>query len=858
MKKVHIVTHTHWDREWYEPLYVHKLRLNKLIKDVIEESKDDKFKHFWLDGHFIAIEDYLEMNKDDEEILRKLVKDGKLLIGPWYILQDEFLCGNSAQVNNLRIGIEESQRFGKSSMIGYFPDSFGNAGQMPQFMKKSGIDTIYFGRGVNTTGFNNEISDEYSAKHSEIFWESPDGSKLISVIFSNWYSNGNELPLDDKELKTYMDKRIKDSSLFASTDHLLLMNGCDHQPVQKNIPEIIDKLNSMYSDIEFVHSNLDKYSTDIKSSVDKDDLEVIRGELTSQRTDGRTTLINTASNRVDIKVLNKIAERNLDNLTSLASMIYDKKDYPHEEFKYIYKHLLTCHPHDSICACGVDSINRGIVNRLEETIEMVDFEIKKVLDYYKDKVDLDLEGENYFTVFNPSAYEATNYVDLDMEFGKTYFTDFYNKDLIENLSKLDINYHVDGIATEIIDHGVDFGYDIPDDAFRKPYFSRKVTYRFKLNLKGFERKTLRLVKGEFYSKEEIKEKSIENSWAKIKINDNATLDIFNKNQNKTYKNFGLVEDGLDFGTEYIFMGSEERIYSNKLLYYKIEKINDDFQIILNEEIEIPKSASDELTIIQKQVIPLFDRTAERSKETCKIRIEKIFTIADDEDIKLTVNLKNAAKDHRMRLIFDNEIKSKKVYADTFFEAAKRDRFRPDTWINPDFSNRFNRFVSLTDDKDKANFTIASLGIAEYETLEDNKLAITLFRSIREMGDWGYFETKDSQMLGDLTFNLWFNFDQDREKSYKKALGQRNVFYAKQTEKNKGSINKNEIYLETQAFLDDIHRNRKGDRIFRFYNPSDFDLDSLHKGVEMDAIETKGLGEVKDSRLKKYEIRTVKL
>lgn len=858
MKKVHIVTHTHWDREWYEPLYVHKLRLNKLIKDVIEESKNDKFKHFWLDGHFIAIEDYLEINKDDEDLLKDLVKSGKLLIGPWYILQDEFLAGNSAQVNNLIIGIEESEKFGKASMIGYFPDSFGNAGQMPQFMKKSGIDTIYFGRGVNTTGFNNEVSDDYSSHHSEIYWQSPDGSKLISVIFSNWYSNGNEIPLDDEELKTYMDKRLKDANLFASSDEILLMNGCDHQPVQKNIPDIIDKLNAMYDDYEFVHSSLDQYSKDIKKAVDKDKLEVIKGELTSQMTDGRTTLINTASNRVDIKILNKTAERNLDNLTSLASMIYDEKDYPHDEFKYIYKHLLTTHPHDSICACGVDSINRGVVNRLEETLEMVDFEIKKLLDYYKDKVDADIDGEEYFTVFNPSAYASTNYVDLEMEFGKTYFTDFNNKELIEKLKNIDINYHVGDLPTEIIDKGVEFGYDIPDDAFRKPYFSRKVIYRFKLSLEGFERKTLKLNKGALFTKEEVKEKSIENSWAKITINDNASLDIYNKNQDKTYRNFGLVEDGIDFGTEYIFMGSEDRIYSSKLLSSKIEKINDDYIIRLFEEIEVPRKAKDDLVEIQKQVIPLFDRTASRSDEMTKISIEKIFTIGSDEDIHLKLKVNNTAKDHRMRLIFDNEIKTDAVYADTFFEAARRDRYRPKTWINPDFSNRINRYVSLTDDLDKSNFTIATLGIAEYETLEDDKLAITLFRSIREMGDWGYFETKDSQMQGELTFDLWFNFIKDRKKSYKKALSQRNIFYTKQISKNSGPIKKDQVFLKTEAFIDEIHRNKEGHRVYRFYNPSDFAIDSLHKGVELDGIESKELGAVKDSKLSKYEIRTVKL
>lgn len=42
----------------------------------------------------------------------------------------------------------------------YFPDAFGNAGQMPQVLKQAGMEAIAFGRGVKPVGLNNEVNDK--------------------------------------------------------------------------------------------------------------------------------------------------------------------------------------------------------------------------------------------------------------------------------------------------------------------------------------------------------------------------------------------------------------------------------------------------------------------------------------------------------------------------------------------------------------------------------------------------------------------------------------------------------------------------------------------------------------------------
>lgn len=136
--------------------------------------------------------------------------------------------------------------FGKISLLGYFPDSFGNVGQMPQILKQAGMKAIAFGRGVKPTGMNNSISEgeDYSSQFSEMYWQSPDGSTLPAILFANWYHNGYEMPADGN--REYWDRVLSNTEKHASTKELLLMNGCEHQPGQCDLSAALEKAREYY------------------------------------------------------------------------------------------------------------------------------------------------------------------------------------------------------------------------------------------------------------------------------------------------------------------------------------------------------------------------------------------------------------------------------------------------------------------------------------------------------------------------------------------------------------------------------------------------------------------------------------
>ena len=65
---------------------------------------------------------------------------GRLAIGPWQVLVDEFLVSGETILRNLEYGQRRGKELGGAMAVGYLPDMFGHVAQMPQILKRSGIE----------------------------------------------------------------------------------------------------------------------------------------------------------------------------------------------------------------------------------------------------------------------------------------------------------------------------------------------------------------------------------------------------------------------------------------------------------------------------------------------------------------------------------------------------------------------------------------------------------------------------------------------------------------------------------------------------------------------------------------------
>ncbi|HET7677816.1 MAG TPA: hypothetical protein VFK38_08165, partial [Candidatus Limnocylindrales bacterium] len=164
---LHLVPHTHWDREWYEPFQSFRLRLVELIDQLLMQMAADPRFTFTLDGQMATVDDYLEVRPEAEPTLRRLIAEGRLAVGPWQILMDEWLVSGETIVRNLELGWRRAEALGRPMRVGYLPDMFGHIAQMPQILRRAGIEDAVVWRGVPAAIERNAFT-----------WRAPDGSEV--------------------------------------------------------------------------------------------------------------------------------------------------------------------------------------------------------------------------------------------------------------------------------------------------------------------------------------------------------------------------------------------------------------------------------------------------------------------------------------------------------------------------------------------------------------------------------------------------------------------------------------------------------------------------------------------------------
>ena len=127
----------------------------------------------------------MEIRPQKREQIEKYVREGRLCVGPWYVLQDEFLTSGESCVRNLLTGMESAKSYGKVSHNWLFPRCIWQCRTDAAGIKASWNGAIAFGRGVKPIGLNNEVkSGQYESTFSEMNWQSNDGSSLPGILFA--------------------------------------------------------------------------------------------------------------------------------------------------------------------------------------------------------------------------------------------------------------------------------------------------------------------------------------------------------------------------------------------------------------------------------------------------------------------------------------------------------------------------------------------------------------------------------------------------------------------------------------------------------------------------------------------------
>ncbi|MBI2953779.1 MAG: hypothetical protein HYY30_05655 [Chloroflexi bacterium] len=770
-----LVSHTHWDREWYLPFQRFRIRLVDLIDqllDILDNEPD--YRYFTLDGQTIVLEDYLEIRPENRERLARYIRSGRILVGPWYVLPDEFLVSPEALVRNLMLGHRIAQDFGGVMPVGYLPDTFGHPAQIPQILRGFDLDCAVIYRGVQT-------------ETADFLWEAPDGSRAITTFLPGGYCNAMQLTAAPWRFLDRLEQIVTTVKSMAATDTFLLMNGCDHLPPQRQILQVIDEANDRLDgngnggSVRLEQGTLPQYFEHLRGA--KAQLPVIKGEFRKPRP-GRV-LPGVVSARMYLKQENfrsaNALERYAEPLSALAWAL--GSDYPQPFLRQAWKHLIQNHPHDSICGCSVDEVHRDMMARFRWTQEIAQDLTYRAAEALAGRVakagDAD---EATFIAFNPLPQLRRDYVaqyinffDIGQEFHLRDHRGQVVPHQVIGRQRIWMNYDpftrrielegrrkpsMMGVAPSELDAIVQAtvwrqwrgeevevlvapseippcGYTAYSLVLGKPTprHSEACDDVASANMSGGNGSALPLswdaARSAVVSTDlRVGEDYVENDLLKVIVRPDGALDIVDKRDGATFSGLNVFESKGDAGDEYTCCPPEQdtvvtsRQFPPRITMVESGPVRATFEI--RYEMLLPRGLTE-------------DRT-QRSAEMilCPLTVKVALAVRTPR-IEVRAELDNSADDAILRVLFPTTIQSEWSFAQGQFEVVQRPVAvageELEVTPGPDEEVPVNtypqrNFVDVNDDQ--KGLAILNKGLAEYEVIPGSDgvtVALTLLRSV---------------------------------------------------------------------------------------------------------------------------------
>jgi mannosylglycerate hydrolase len=397
---VHLVPHTHWDREWYEPFQTFRMRLVELIDELLARMSEDPRLRFTLDGQAATVDDYLEIRPEAEPLIRRLIKEHRLAIGPWQILMDEFLVSGETIIRNLEFGWARAEELGGAMPVGYLPDMFGHIAQMPQILRRAGIDRAVVWRGV-----------PMAIDRSSFLWRAPDGSQVEAEYLVGGYGNGAYLfDVPDLLADKLVGYRVANAAFYGERS-LLAMYGTDHAVPSPRLADLVEEVNGVGGDIVVRLETLADYAGrhDVAADGAEDrPLPTWTGEL---RSGARANmLMGVTSARVDLKAAASRAERLLERYAEPLAALHGGAWAAQARFlELAWRRVVDNSAHDSICGCSHDEVVSQVITRFAEAEQIARGVVRSTLRRIAEKV-----RARSWAVVNPSPVARDDLVELDV------------------------------------------------------------------------------------------------------------------------------------------------------------------------------------------------------------------------------------------------------------------------------------------------------------------------------------------------------------------------------------------------------------------------------------------------------------
>jgi len=788
--QIHLISLTHWDREWRFPFEETRMLLVEMMDGLLEllESNPD-YKHYHLDGQSILVEDYLEARPENRQRLVKHIREGRILIGPWYTLAAVSMVNGESLIRNLLMGKKVCAEFGRRMDVGYTPAGYGQPSQMPQLLRNFGIDSAMFYRGIS----------RHVCPNAEYWWEAPDGSRVLgfrlgdyaranffyfvfrpvvhnrdnSQMTHHWEDGGLPVRVCDGRSTTcyyvldskggFHPENVADSLLKLDTEEIrgtttpygLAMQCDDSVEPHGSEVRILELANQQLGEGSAVHSSLPEYVRLVREHIETNQtqLEVLTGEMRHTLREGVWTdlLTDVLGDRPDVRQDHRRSEIMLQHWAEpWATLAWTLgREYPQFTLERAWKLLLANQAHDSLNGGSMDRINRETATRNAQIQTLAEGARRRSLEEIVRRIDTSsaTERDIFLIVFNPTPVARDEVVWATVDFPLEWDVTSYR---ITDMSGRPV-------ACQELSA-------VPDKAtFQRPIELplrlpvRRHTIRLKADaLPAMGYRVYRVEAGRDYQHRYgsmvTGPATIENEFLRVTANPNGTIDLLHKPSGRAFRQLNHFEDTSEVGDPWTrFTSQKEQLVLSQGCQAEIDVVEDGpLSAAIRTRIALP--------------LPAWSDRERRSAEQVDNRITSVYTLrAGCRRVDIDTTVENRARDHFLRAVFPTDLAgAEKSHAETAYDVVERDIHVPDThtWREPMTGKQPSiTFVDVSDGK--VGLAVIHRGLIQYEVLDrpDRAIALTLMRAfqMRNLARIAeYPDQVDSQMLGttELAYSLY--------------------------------------------------------------------------------------------------------
>jgi mannosylglycerate hydrolase len=693
-----LVSHFHWDREWYRTFEDFRSRLVGAIDAVLDLCAADPGYRFVLDGQAVVLEDYFEVRPSRRAEVEAGVRQGRLAVGPWYVQPDSMLPSGEAHVRNLLHGRELAGAVGPVSTVAYVPDSFGHPAQFPQLFAGFGLAPFVYWRGNG--GELDRVGPVWR-------WRAPDGTEVPAWHLTDGYFGAAGL---DAEAEVAAERLVGVVERLAAAGHepVLLMNGFDHLPPDGHTGPVAEALGRrLGAGTEVRRGLLD----DAVALLEVDGAGVFEGPLLGARIANQ--LPGVWSARLPLKLRNRACEAELTGWCEPWAALGGALGLPDERpaLRSAWRALLRNQAHDSVGGCSLDRVADQMAGRYDTAMELGTTTTRRVLEQLAGR---DVTGVVPFTedhevvVCNPSPHARTGVVTAALDGLPPWRVSIERFDLHPlTLQPPDAGWVVDGRPARVVPSvdpaRVRF---LPDTAALDLEFV--VT-----DVPAFGCRRYRVARGPVTADVVDDGRSVEAGEVAVSTGDDGSLAV--TLGGRTFPDLFGLEDQGDRGDSYDFdpVGEAGGPPVRAVSVRRTVSPTGVARLRTEREVVLP--------------VGLVDGDEARADAVvgCRLVLEAV-VVPGVPAVDVTVTFDNRARDHRLRLRFPTGAPVGSYAAATTFDAAQRSTAPVDAtgWIHPPVRTFPHQgWVAAN------GLVVGAPGLPEAEVAADGTVLVTLVRSV---------------------------------------------------------------------------------------------------------------------------------